>query len=359
MDSIASSIVVAKNNSQRNISRGDPCWVFDAGAETGFQVYSKPTQAVLEEALKAQLPLCAFQTSAHHYEVDLETMVQRNVKTGTTRAVVRLLLTPAYAILDRDSARFFPSMNYQDIVVWMEKHGSGPPLTDRKLLKKGGLMTKATALFHSSKEFPLLLRSDGTPYLIKNKAGKVITGGAKPTFMNAVPSLPASVVKAALKPRKFVLDKDWAVKLVTGTDSVELAAKIVSVEDLTESTSSLLAQFNAFKIGMSEAQELTAFHGTSSNVANKIIHSGFDWRYNERHVFGKGNYFAVTAGYAFGVAPAEGGAKVIIVAKILYSKAARGTSSTMLPPEGFDATVDDEKSPNIYVTYKVWFLSCK
>ncbi len=82
------------------------------------------------------------------------TMVQRNIKTGLQRAVVRLLLTTTHAVLDRDTARVFPSMSYKDIVVWIEKHATEPLSIDRKL-DKGGLMTKATALFHSSNEFPV------------------------------------------------------------------------------------------------------------------------------------------------------------------------------------------------------------
>jgi hypothetical protein len=144
------------------------------------------------------------------------------------------------------------------------------------------------------------------------------------------------------------------MNLVAGTDNAEMAARIVSVDNLTQSCSGLHSQFRAFKQGMPpEAKEITVFHGSSSAVVNKIIESGFDWRYNMRHAYGKGNYFAVTASYAFGVAPNEGGIKTIIVAKIVYCKAAKGTASTLLPPEGYDATVDDENTPNIYVTYKV------
>ena len=113
-------------------------------------------------------------------------------------------------------------------------------------------------------------------------------------------------------------------------------------------------QFRAFKLGMPlDAKELTVFHGTAATVATKIIQSGFDWRYNQRHAYGKGNYFATTVEHALGIAAPEGGFKTIIVAKIVYSKAAKGESIMVLPPEGFDATVDDERRPNIYVTYKV------
>jgi hypothetical protein len=110
MRSLASSLVVSKNN----VSQAEPCWLFDTGPETGFQLISKAIQVELEGALKAQRWLIKIETSAHRYEVDLESMVQRNVKTGTQRAVVRVLLTTTHAILDRDSARVFP---YKDIVL--------------------------------------------------------------------------------------------------------------------------------------------------------------------------------------------------------------------------------------------------
>jgi hypothetical protein len=83
---------------------------------------------------------------------------------------------------------------------------------------------------------------------------------------------------------KVIRDKDWAVKLVTGTDSADLAAQIVSVEDLTEVCSHLVAQFYVFKHGMpSDAIVLTLFHGTASAVVSKVTELGFDWRYNSRH----------------------------------------------------------------------------
>ncbi len=346
---MASSLVVAKNN----VVQAEPCWLFDAGPETGFQVSSRAIHTELEGALKAQRGLIKFTTGAHNYEVDLESMVQRNIKTGTQRAVIRVLLTTTHAVLDRDSARVFRSLSYKDIVVWIKKHAAEAVSIDRKLLDKGKLMTMATALFHSSTEFPVLQHFDGTPCPIKNKAGKVIQGGAKPTVLNDVPLLPAPVPRP-FPVKKIVCDKEWAVKLVTGTDNAELATQVVSVEDLTEACSSLLAQFYVFKQGMpSDAKVLTLFHGTGSAVVSKVTRSGFDWRYNQRHVYGKGNYFAATAGYAIGVAPAEGGMKTVIVAKVVYCKAAKGASSMMLPPEGFDATADDETAPNIYVTYKV------
>lgn len=214
-------------------------------------------------------------------------------------------------------------------------------------------MTVATSVLHASKEFPVLLRYDGTSYPIQNKGGKLIQGGAKPTMLNFVPPLPAPVPKAVPKPMKLVHDKEWAVKLVTTTDSAELAARIVAVDDLMDPCSGLHAQFSAFKQTLPGSKELTVFHGTSPDVARKIIQSGFDWRYNQRHAYGKGNYFATTASYAIGVAPSEGGLKSIIVALIVYTNAAKGLSSMILPPDGFDATVDDERAPNIFVTYKV------
>jgi hypothetical protein len=61
---------------------------------------------------------------------------------------------------------------------------------DRKRVDKGKLMTMASAIFHSSKEFPVLQCSDGTPYPVKNKGGKTIHGGAKPTVLHNVPPLP-------------------------------------------------------------------------------------------------------------------------------------------------------------------------
>lgn len=129
MHSIASSIATAKHHQQAK-AVPTSCWLFDAGPETGFQVYSKAVQTDLEAALKGGNQTCTFAVGGHNYEVDLETMLQRNIKTDKQRAVVRLLLKCTHAVLDRDSARIFPSMSYKAIWAWIEKHANSSVTID-------------------------------------------------------------------------------------------------------------------------------------------------------------------------------------------------------------------------------------
>lgn len=338
--SIASSLANAKKKKD-----DQPCWLFDAGLETGFMVYSKDIQEKLEDALKSKKTVCSFSFNCQHYQVDLETMIQQNMTTKTTRGVVRLLLKDTHAVLDRDSARLISQLSCEDLTSWMSKHGGGK----KKPTSRGKMMTEATLMFHSSSEFPSLLRCDGTsPYLIKNKSGKTIVGGAKPTLIGF------------LNDDKKKITKEWAIALVSHTDNAQMALGIVSVTDLSESCRHLHEQYESYKKAMSsskggqEIKELIVFHGTSKETSEKIIRFGFDWRYNRRHQYGRGNYLATHASYAVEMAPSSSSqcVKTIVVANIVYTKAIKGTIDAMIPPDGYDATVDNEHDPKVFVTYK-------
>lgn len=333
---------------------GTPLWLFDNGSESGFQRYSDELVKQLEASLLSGQRVSSFSVGQQHYEVDLHCMVQRNTKTGMKRAVVRLLLKSTHAVLDRDCARVFKTMSCKDLMVWIEAHTKKPACIDQRCRDKGALMTKATTVFHSSTEFPVLLCRDGSPLQIKNKNGKVIRGGAKPTLLDS--SVVAPIKSAILQmTRRTVYDMAWAVSLVKSRDNDDLASRIIKVDDLSDRCKPLMEQFYAFKKMMPhDATVSIVFHGTSPATVPKIIKSGFDFRLNQRAVYGKGNYFAVNAMYSLGVAEKNPyGEKVIIVTSIVHSKVAKGTSAMLLPPDGFDATVDDESHPSIFVTYKV------
>lgn len=332
-----------------------PLWLFDNGLESGFQRYSDDLVKQLEASLLSGQRVSSFSVGQQNYEVDLHCMVQRNTKTDVKRAVVRLLLKSTHAVLDRDCARVFKSMTCKDLMAWIEAHTKQPACIDQSCRDKGALMTKATTIFHSSCEFPVLLCQDGSPLQIRNKSGKVIRGGAKPTKLDSLVVAPTKSPILQMTARRTVYDMAWAVSLVKSRDGDDLASRIIKVDDLSDRCQPLMEQFYAFKKMMPhDAIVSIVFHGTSLASVPKIIKSGFDFRLNQRAMYGKGNYFAVNAQYSLGVAEKNPyGEKVIIVTSIVHSKVARGTSAMLLPPDGFDATVDDDSRPSIYVTYKV------
>lgn len=365
----------ARGSHASTSASANPLWLFDAGADVGFQVYSDELSRQLDNCLLSSVSGFAFSVGAHHYEVNLEHMVQRNTKTNTRRAVVRLLLQRTHAVLDRDIARAFGSMSYDDVLAAIKERATQPVHINRKRVHKGALMTMATSMYHESTAFPVLHSRDGSPFAVWTKTGKLIRGGAKPTRLDVapVPPVPPVVVapvavprvtrmylvpRAYLAPRapRTVYDKAWAVAFVRdrgGGD--DLANRIARVEDLTDRCQPLMEMFSTFKKMMAHDTTVTTlFHGTSPVAVLKIIESGFDCRLNQRAMYGKGNYFAVNIQYAFGIAQTNPyGEKVVIVALIVHSRVAKGATDMALPPDGFDTTVDNENAPSIYVTYKV------
>lgn len=354
--SLASSLSHRGNASSDETS----LWLYDSGPELGFQRYSNEVSLQLDACLTSGQHLHSFATGQQHYEVDLECMVQRNTKTEKKRAVIRLLLKSTHAVLDRDCARVFKAMSCKKLVAWIEAHGTHPVCIHRQLLDKGALMTKATTIFHSSAEFPVLQCRDGSLFDIKNKKGKVIRGGAKPTKLEITAASSATVkFHVHLPSSRACYDMAWAVSLVKDRDGDDLASRIIKVEDLSAQCKPLMEQFSAFKKMMPKDSTMaTVFHGTSPQTVPKIIQSGFDFRLNQRALYGKGNYFAVNVQYSLGIAEKNPyGEKVIIVTLIVHSKVIKGTSTMILPPDGFDATVDDESRPSIFVTYKARIFS--
>ncbi len=110
------------------------------------------------------------------------------------------------------------------------------------------------------------------------------------------------------------------------------------------------------------SNEMHLFHGTDSKSAETICVEGFDWRLcgKNRTAFGKGCYFAASAGYSHGYTSADrDGIYHMLLARVLVGEYTLGDPEMVLPPpkhpsrpfELYDSTVDNEKSPTIFVIY--------
>ncbi|CAF1061968.1 unnamed protein product [Didymodactylos carnosus] len=97
--------------------------------------------------------------------------------------------------------------------------------------------------------------------------------------------------------------------------------------------------------------EKSLFHGCTDVTVNSIINQNFNRAYAGVNgiVYGKGCYFAVSAGYSHSYAtPNSLGERHMFLAKVLTGKSAIGNSSMNVPPAGYDSTTDGN---NIFVTY--------
>jgi len=339
-------------------------WLFDTGSE-GFSEYDVPLATQLDTDLKrwkshpnSAHSCSSFSYNGYHYDVDFESMVQTNTKTGKERAVVRLLLTDNYALLDRDSAVVFRSMSYAKISSWIENHSNRRV---NRSLNRGALMAQAADIFHRSTEFPVLKLRNGSTFPIQSKKGKRIVGGAKPTtisfqpkHVNALHQHQGSPGSGTFASSPIPTMPKMVARLLCERNEDDLVPRIIRIVDLQDQCQGLRVQFDVFRKSMPlGAQTKLVFHGTSLDAANKIIKYGFDFRYNKRHVYGKGNYFSVGAKYALGMAPKDSSRQqVVLVASIVFASCVQGNSSMVIPPDGKDTLVDAMDDPKVFVTYK-------
>lgn len=119
----------------------------------------------------------------------------------------------------------------------------------------------------------------------------------------------------------------------------------------------------------SKINEKRLFHGTSQTAPEKIYKSekGFDFRYGNRGLWGKGAYFAVNASYSDKYAYKHGGKKQILLALVLTGESTTcpQNNSMTTPPtkpnsmqdenmfvdENYDSVRGHTGGSEIYVVY--------
>ncbi len=134
--------------------------------------------------------------------------------------------------------------------------------------------------------------------------------------------------------------------------------------------SDLLKQFIVVKERMERrggigSNEMQLFHGTRSETVDHINMRGFNRSYNRTHVYGKGVYFALDASYSAQDTyspPDADGAKRMYLARVLAGDTCVGRSNDIEPSlprpnsaspiDLCDSTIDSQKNPKIFVTYK-------
>ena len=93
----------------------------------------------------------------------------------------------------------------------------------------------------------------------------------------------------------------------------------------------------------SVVREISLFHGTQKSYVNNICKYNFDWRKrgsSRGHKFGQGVSFAPEVSYARHYTMDN----VMILAKVLVSRATIGNHFTVVPPTSFDTTANSKCS---------------
>lgn len=98
-------------------------------------------------------------------------------------------------------------------------------------------------------------------------------------------------------------------------------------------------------------KEMELYHGTREEAANAIICDGFDPERNNRAAFGKGTYFAKNASYSRDYAPpASDQISFMLICSVLIGEIGQYGSMKPIDLTKHDNSVDNLKSPSIYVT---------
>ena len=97
------------------------------------------------------------------------------------------------------------------------------------------------------------------------------------------------------------------------------------------------------------------WHGTKHANIQDICSNNLDWRRHGRNagqVYGQGTYFSsdasMSANYALSSQKHE---RCMLLMRVLVGKCAVGSSRMTMPPMGCEATVDNVRSPLIFVKY--------
>lgn len=101
--------------------------------------------------------------------------------------------------------------------------------------------------------------------------------------------------------------------------------------------------------------EQYAFHGTPESALMPIIKEGFKYRFNGRHMYGRGSYMALKADYCLDplfASPNADGERHVLVVRVCVGKTIQGRDD-MMPStdDSYQTAVDRAHDPTMYVTF--------
>lgn len=111
--------------------------------------------------------------------------------------------------------------------------------------------------------------------------------------------------------------------------------------------------------GGKAADERFLYHGTSKKDIDAICQQNFDWRICGLHgtVYGKGSYFARDASYSDNYCGTDSHTKTMFLARVLVGEFTVGSSDYVRPPmkdsqNFYDSCVNNSSNPSIFVIFE-------
>ncbi|NWV20087.1 PAR12 polymerase, partial [Origma solitaria] len=250
----------------------------------------------LEKAYLAKSsPRLNFKAGKQEYELNFESMIQKNLHYGTQRKVCRRPKFVSEAEVEKIRARG---------IKHTEEFKTIPAHWDKTALPELGF--KLIELHCSSEEY------------------KKVKADFKRTMAKA------------------------AVQRICRVQNPSLWALYQWYKDLMQKSN-----------GGKAADERFLFHGTSKKYIDAICQQNFDWRICGRHgtAYGKGCYFARDASFSDKYCGADSHTKTMFLARVLVGEFTLGISEYVRPPmkdsqNFYDSCVNDFLNPTIFVIFE-------
>ncbi|NXI80855.1 PAR12 polymerase, partial [Rhipidura dahli] len=236
-----------------------------------------------------------FKAGRHEYELNFESMMQKNIHYRTERKICRRPKFVSQAEVEKTRARGFKNT---------EGFKSIPAHWDKSALPELGF--KLIELDRSSEEY--------------NKV--------KVDFQRTMPRA--------------------AIKRICRVQNPSLWELYQWQKDLMQKSN-----------GGKAVDERFLFHGTSKKDIDAICQQNFDWRICGLHgtVYGKGSYFARDASYSDNYCGPDTHTKTMFLARVLVGEFTVGSSDYVRPPmkdrqNFYDSCVNNSSNPSIFVIFE-------
>ncbi|NWW27022.1 PAR12 polymerase, partial [Falcunculus frontatus] len=267
------------------------------GKEDGLHAVATVSSDDLEKAYLAKSsPKLTFKAGRHEYELDFESMMQKNLRYRTERRICRRPKFVSQAEVEKTRARGI-------------KHTEGfkgiPAHWDKSALPELGF--KLIELDYSSEEYKKV----------------------KVDFQRTMPRA--------------------AIRRICRVQNPSLWELYQWYKDLMQKTN-----------GGKAVDERFLFHGTSKKYVDAICQQNFDWRICGLHgtVYGKGcSYFARDASYSDNYCGTDSYTKTMFLARVLVGEFTVGSSDYVRPPmkdsqNFYDSCVNNSSNPSIFVVFE-------
>jgi hypothetical protein len=287
---------------------------FDNNLDVTFEhIYSKVNpKAVVQYHISA---------NGFTYQLDFQTMIQTNIKLGTKRNVIRHDYSSSTTTSSLSNAGpFLSSKKAKKVTKVVTPFPKPPSVTDHQRVSTL-LTTSSFPSYWQQKEIDEAKKLHGKMYELKSSEVEFIA--AQTMIHHSLPRASIVRVYKVVNPVNFLHYQHWC--------------------DLLK-----------MKLALPDLNETYTFHGTSEASIDSIVKGGFRYRFNGRHNYGRGCYFAREASYSADptyAIPNNKGEKFIFINRLCVGQTKVGTVDLAAADETFQTAVDVMKNPSLYVAF--------